>query len=108
MAGINHFLNPGFYESIMPPWLPHHNWLVSFSGFCEILFGTALLINVMRRTASILIIVLLVAVFPANVQMMINYLHGDIFHLCLTVVRLPLQFLLIRWAYIYSRPAIRD
>lgn len=49
------------------------------------------------------IILLLIAVFPANVQMMINYREQRNPHLWITVVRLPLQLLLIYWAYLYAR-----
>ena len=74
-AGINHFVNPVFYKNIMPPWLPWHYPLITISGVVEIVLGLLLLHRPIRKWAAWGIIVLLVAVLPANVQMMINYKH---------------------------------
>lgn len=101
-AGAWHFINPGPYLSIMPPWLPMHSLLVSISGIIEIVLGILLLIQGTRRIAAWGLILLLVAVFPANVQMMINYKVAHNPHYWLSVLRLPLQPLLIWWAYQYT------
>ena len=39
-AGVNHFLNAGFYISIMPPYLPWHTELVALSGLIEIVLSS--------------------------------------------------------------------
>lgn len=98
-AGFNHFVLPEFYIKIMPPWLPYHSALVFISGICEIVFGLMLLLPFTRQVAAWLIIGLLVAVFPANIQMMLQYLHENNPRLWMAVVRLPLQLGLIWWAY---------
>ena len=103
LAGINHFINPSGYLEIMPPYLPWHAALVYASGICEIVFGVLLLPVITRRAAAWLIIALLVAVFPANIQMMLNYMHTGQAGLWLAIVRLPLQVVLIWWAFIYTR-----
>lgn len=103
-AGINHFIHPQTYLAIMPPWLPAQATLVDLSGVLEILFGLLLLPPVTRRMAAWGLIFLLVAVFPANMQMMLNYDRADNPALWLAVLRLPLQFLLIWWAYQYTKP----
>lgn len=106
-AGIFHFVHPSFYEGIMPPFLPYPGLLIVISGICEILFGLLLIPLHTRRLASVLIILLLIAVFPANVQMAFNYYHGHNHFLWIALLRLPLQFLLIRLAYVYvKRPAL--
>ena len=102
-AGLNHFLNPGFYAKILPPRLPYPNLIVTVSGLCELLFGLLLLPVVTRPFAAWAIILLLIAVFPANLQMTINYYHTDRPGLWLTILRLPLQLLLIYWAYLYTK-----
>lgn len=102
-AGINHFIHPEFYLKIMPPWLPWHEALVLISGVCEVVFALLLLLPATRRAGAWLIILLLVAVFPANIQMTINYWQEHNPKLWLTILRLPLQFLLIWWAYIYTK-----
>ena len=39
LAGINHFVRPGFYVAIMPPYLPWHLELVYLSGLFEVLLA---------------------------------------------------------------------
>ena len=103
VAGSNHFIHPGTYLQIMPSWLPHQLALIYISGFCEIIFGLLLLPLTTRRIAAWCIILLLVAVFPANIQMSINYFHDGNSYRWLTILRLPLQLLLIRWAWLFAR-----
>ena len=71
-AGSLHFLIPGFYLSMMPPWLPWHLELVYLSGVFEVLGGVGLLVPRLRRVACWGLIALLLAVFPANVQYTLN------------------------------------
>ena len=75
-AGINHFVNPIFYKKIMPPWVPWHYPLIYISGGVEILLGLLLIPAPTRKLAAWGIIVLLLAVFPANVQMKNRLLRG--------------------------------
>jgi uncharacterized membrane protein len=104
IAGINHFVNTPNYEKIVPTYLPFPLVLVYITGVCEILFGLLLIPFATRQMAAWLIILLLIAIFPANVQMALNYWHQHNPHLWMTIVRLPVQILLIGWAYIYTRP----
>src|SRR5664279_4454463 len=103
IAGINHFVNPLAYAKILPPRLPSPNLIVALSGACEILFALFLLPLVTRPVAAWAIILLLIAIFPANLQMTINYYHSGDSSLWLTILRLPLQVLLIYWAYVYTK-----
>ncbi len=103
VAGINHFLNPAVYKRIMPPYLPYPVALIYLSGICEIGFGLLLLPSVTRPVAAWLLIALLVAVFPANVQMALNYWRAHHPYLWLAVLRLPLQLVLIAWAWWYTK-----
>lgn len=101
-AGINHFLNPKGYVSIMPGWLPNPLLLVNLSGCFEIVLGILLIPFETRRIAAWGIILLLAAVFPANIQMMLNYNRNHHPLFWITVLRLPLQFLLGWWAWVYT------
>ena len=101
-AGLLHFLRPRMYVKIMPPWLPMHLQLVYISGACEILLGILLIPESTRVMAAWGIIALLIAIFPANIQMAINYFHYNNSMKWLTVARLPLQALLIWWAWLYT------
>lgn len=102
-AGSNHFINPAGYMQIMPLWLPQPLALIYISGVCEIVFGLLLLPLCTRRAAAWCIILLLVAIFPANIQMCINYFHEKNSYLWLTILRLPLQLILIRWAWLFAK-----
>ena len=100
-AGVNHFWHTAMYQSIMPPYLPWPLQLVYISGVFEILFGLLLLPKPTRRLAAAGIIFLLVAVFPANVQMAVNYAREHNPHLWVAILRLPLQGVLVWWAWGY-------
>lgn len=103
LAGINHLVHPRFYLAIMPSWIGHHELLVGLSGLCEIILAVLLLPLRTRRLAAWGIIALLVAVFPANIQMMIRYIEESRPGWWLTVLRLPLQLVLVWWAYTFTR-----
>jgi uncharacterized membrane protein len=104
LAGLNHFINPAFYLKIMPPYLPWHLFLVYLSGFFQIALGVLLLVPALTRIAAWGLIALLIAVFPANIQMAINpQLYSDINPLAFWL-RLPWQAVLIAWAYGHTRP----
>jgi uncharacterized membrane protein len=103
-AGVNHFVHPGGYIKIMPPWLPWHEQLVLISGLAEILFALLLLFRITRRLAAWCIIALLIAVFPVNIQMMLNYYHENNPALWIAILRLPLQIALIWWAWLFTKP----
>lgn len=69
LAGLNHFLNPGFYERIIPPLLPAPTLLVYASGAAEFLAAVATMNARTRRAGGIALITVLVGVFPANAYM---------------------------------------
>jgi uncharacterized membrane protein len=102
-AGVNHFVHPAMYVAIMPPYLPWHLTLVYVSGACESILGALLLVERTQRMAAWGLVVLLIAVFPANVQMATHAaLYPEIPAVALWL-RLPLQGLLIAWAWLYTR-----
>jgi uncharacterized membrane protein len=102
-AGITHFTRPAMFLQIMPPWLPLHHFFVYFTGVLEILLGVLLMVPATRKTAAWGLIILLIAVFPANVQMMLNYKNQNHPLLWVSVARLPLQVLLVWWAWLYTK-----
>ena len=106
VSGISHFVFPRAYMSIMPPWLPSHHALVLVSGLFEVLGGIGILLPVTRVAAGWGLIALLVAVFPANIQMLMNAhaAHASRAWLAALTLRLPLQPLLAWWIY---RTAVR-
>ena len=103
-AGLNHFFDPDFYLQIMPPYLPWHLFLVYFSGLLETLFGVLLCIPSLTKVAAWGLIAVFIGIFPANLHMA---LYPATYHLPIVLLwlRLPLQGLLIAWAYVYTRPS---
>jgi uncharacterized membrane protein len=102
VAGVGHFIATDFYMRIMPPYLPWHRPLVLLSGVIEIALGVLLLVPRTSVFAAWGLIALLIAVFPANIHL---YLHQEIWPLppLVHLLRLPLQAVLILWAYAYTR-----
>lgn len=101
-AGINHFLHPRMYVSIVPPWIPFKHVWVDTTGIAEVWFAILMIFRLTRRIGAWAIIALLIVVFPANIQMMLNYQYEHNPWLWLTIVRLPLQGVLIWWAYTFA------
>ena len=101
-AGINHLRNPEFYLKAMPPYLPNHALIVLLSGIAEIVLALTLLIPKTRTWAAWGIILLLIAVFPANIFMATSGKFTNIPETFLWL-RLPLQFVLIWWAYRFTK-----
>ena len=69
LVGIKHFIDPNFFLAIVPPYLPYHLELVYISGIFEILFGVMILFPKYRYWGSVGLIILLIAVFPANIYL---------------------------------------
>ncbi len=106
VAGINHFRNPEVYLSMMPPWLPAHEWLNRISGAAEIAGGVGLLIPRLRNAAGIGLVLLLIAVFPANIQIALNGWPGMDIPRWVLFARLPFQLVFIAWV-VFSCPGLR-
>ena len=104
-TGINHFRNPAFYVSIMPPYIPWHLAMVYISGVIELVLGVMVLIPKYRTLAAWGIIALLIAVYPANIHMAMNpHLYPQYSPILLRYVRLPFQIVFIALAYWFTKP----
>lgn len=103
IAGILHFLKPKFYLKIMPDYLPASLLLVILSGIAEIICGLLLVFPNTQTIGAYLTIALFVAVFPANIEMSRKYYLRRKKGFWLTILRLPLQIVLIWWAYQFIR-----
>lgn len=106
VAGVNHFWHTDFYLAMMPPYLPAHLTLVHASGIAEILLGALVLVKPWQRVAGWGLVVLSVAVFPANVHMAFHPEQFTQFSATGLWLRLPLQALVIGWALWCTRPPI--
>ena len=99
VAGAYHFLKPGPYVAMMPPYLPWPELLVAISGIAEIAGGSGVLIPPLRRLAGWGLILLLLAVFPANLQVALHGWPGSDLPGWVLWLRLPLQALFIWLVY---------
>jgi uncharacterized membrane protein len=104
-AGTLHFIVPAYYRSIVPSYLPSPAVLVAVSGVAEIAGGLGLLVPRLREVAGVGLIVLLIAVFPANIEMLqVHRQHGGPWwEELLLWLRLPFQVILLRWVWRLSR-----
>ena len=102
LAGLNHFRSPRMYQRIIPPALPSPKALNLLSGFAEVVLGIALAIPALSSFAAWGIIVLLTAVFPANIYMAVSEKASFGLPKWVLWLRVPLQFALIYWAWLYT------
>ncbi len=104
--GALHFARPEPFVAIMPEALPAHLALVYVSGVFEILGGLGLILPRTRRFAAWGLILLFLAVFPANINAAVNHLpmNGKVVPAWTLWARLPFQLVLVAWAYWFTRP----
>lgn len=105
--GLTHFAAPEGFVQIVPKALPAPLVLVYVSGVFEVLGGIGVLVARTRKLAGWGLIALFVAVFPANINMAVNHIEPVGTHIpeALFWLRLPLQVLLIAWAWWCTRDA---
>jgi len=96
-AGVTHFVAPGFYERVVPAWAGNARFHVVWSGAAEILAGTLLAVPRTRRIGAWFTLMILVAVYPANIQMVIDAGRPRDAEGVVAWVRLPLQLPML-WA----------
>lgn len=100
-AGVLHFAITDSYVRVMPPYLPWPRALVLASGAAEIAGGAGLMVPRLRRAAGWGLVLLLVAVWPANLQMYLDARAGGgtAGAKALLLLRLPLQLAIIAWVW---------
>ena len=99
LAGLNHFVQPRFYVRMMPDYLPAHKELVAASGYAEIVLGVLAFFPRLRSLTRWGLLALLVAVFPANLNMALHLGRYPRIPPALLWLRLPLQPALMAWVW---------
>lgn len=102
LMGILHFVKPLPFVKIIPDILPFKRLLVFVSGVAELAGGIGLLLPGFRPWAAWGLILLLLAVFPANINMAVQAIRKtgwSSWYGLMPLLRLPLQFVLIYWIY---------
>jgi uncharacterized membrane protein len=105
-AGVTHFVNPTFFDAIVPPWMPFGErfWTI-VSGIAEVLIGIGVLRRSTRKRAALAAFVLFVAVYPANLYMAWDWRDRPFGDQLVSLGRLPFQFLFFAWALSVARGA---
>jgi len=99
LGGINHFARPKFYLRIIPHYIPWHKAVNYTSGAAEILLGLLLFYPPYSGYASWAVILLLIVIFPANINHLTTAKPGRGLPIWVLYFRLPLQGLFILWAW---------
>lgn len=105
-AGVAHFRNPEFFDDIVPHALPGspRTW-TAVSGVAELAVAFAVALPATRRAGGLAAAVLFIAVFPANVQMAVDWRTRPAREQVAAYSRLPLQILLVLWGLKVRRDA---
>lgn len=104
LAGVMHFVNPSFFDEIVPPWLwPSERFWTYASGVAELVVGPLILVPRTRRIGSLAAIVLLIAVYPANLYMTWDWRDRALNQQFVSWARLPFQFVFMWAAWMVAR-----
>ncbi len=101
MGGIMHFIKPKAYMRIMPQYLPNHKLLVQLSGIAEIILGIGICIPATKNYAIYGIVLMLAVFLLVHFYMLSSKKASAGFPRWLLLLRLPLQLVLMYWAYSY-------
>ncbi|CAM3523585.1 DoxX family protein [Aequorivita lipolytica] len=102
LAGMNHFRKPKIYERIMPPYIPAQSTMVMLSGLAEMALGFMIMNKNTQEVAAWGIIIMLVLFIPIHIYMLQNEKAAMKLPKWALIIRLPLQFGLIYWAFLYT------
>lgn len=102
LAGINHFRTPTIYERIVPSYLPAKSTLVLVSGILEMILGLMLLNKDSTTIAAWGILLLLLIFIPVHIYMLQEKKASLNLPKWILIIRFPIQFGLIYWAYLYT------
>lgn len=105
-GGVAHFVMADAFITAMPGYVGYHKELVFISGVFEILGAIGILLPQTRLISAYGLMALIVAVYPANINMALNAGNYKGIPELLLYIRLPLQFLFL-WFVWWSVSAER-
>ncbi len=86
----------------MPPYIPAHSAMVLLSGIAEMILGFMVMNKNTQSEAAWGIIIMLVVFLPVHIYMLQNEKAAMKMPKWVLILRFPLQFGLIYWAYLYT------
>lgn len=101
IAGLMHFIKPKVYLRVMPSYLPNHKALVFWSGIAEIVLGVGLCIPALKAISIYGIIAMLAVFLLVHFYMLSGEKASAGIPKWILILRLPLQFGLMYWAWVY-------
>lgn len=104
VAGVAHFIFPKMYLRIMPRYLPYPKFLVSLSGVAEMVLGLGLCFQTSRNLSAYGIIAMLIVFLTVHFYMLFSKKAAAGIPKWILILRIPLQFVLMYWAYGYISP----
>jgi len=102
LGGVNHFRKPKLYERIMPSYIPAQSSLVLASGIVEMILGFMLITKDSQSIGAWGIILLLIVFIPVHFFMLQNKKASLKLPKWILIIRIPLQFALMYWAFLYT------
>ena len=104
-VGVKHFTSTDFFIAIVPPIINWKEEVVLVSGFIEVILGVLLFFNQTRKLAAWGIILLLIAVFPANIYLYYSEVARETINVSKNqaLFRMPFQIPLIIISYWHSK-----
>lgn len=103
-SGVLHLIRPQIFETIVPSYVPAPRAMVYASGVAEIGCAAGLVGRRTRRVAGLASMALLIAVFPANIEMAVDSTRSSSrWFQAVAFLRLPLQVPMIWVAYRAAR-----
>ena len=100
-AGIMHFIKPKAYVRIMPRYIPRPKSMVMLSGVAEIVLGLALCIPALKNDSIYGIMAMLMVFLTVHFHMLSSKKASAGIPAWILVLRIPLQFGLMYWAFWY-------
>lgn len=101
LAGLMHFIKPKIYMRIMPRYLPYHKSLVFLSGLFEVILGIGVCFTITKDLSVYGLIMMLTLFLLVHFYMLSGKKASARIPIWLLILRIPIQFLLIYWAYQY-------
>jgi uncharacterized membrane protein len=103
-TAVGHFLLTDKMADMLPEWVPLRTAIVYATGVLELAAAAGLVVPKLSRAIGLCLITFLILVFPANIYAALQHVDigGHAAGPVYLLVRLPLQFILIAWAWWFA------